>query len=96
MITPPPSLHMEFEINDPPTDGITSLSFSPHHLTANSAYPPHLLATSWDSSAYIYDCALNLTVGKFPVGAALLDGCFSKRERGISYVVGLSRQIHRY
>lgn len=87
--------NMEFEINDPPTDGITSLSFSPHQFASNSSNPPHLLATSWDSSAYIYDCSLNLTVGKFPVGAAVLDGCFSKRERGISYVVGLNRQIHR-
>ena len=90
---------MEFEINDPPTDGITSLSFSPHNSTTNSTnnsiHPPHLLATSWDSSAYIYDCALNLTVGKFPVGAALLDGCFSKKERGIAYVAGLNRQIHK-
>ena len=86
---------MEFEINDPPTDGITSLSFSPHQFASNSSHPPHLLATSWDSSAYIYDCSLNLTVGKFPVGAAILDGCFSKRERGISYVAGLNRQIHR-
>lgn len=93
--TPPPPLQlMEFEINDPPTDGITSLSFSPH--LASPSHPPHLLATSWDSSAYIYDCALNLTVGKFPTGAALLDGCFSKRERGVAYVVGLNRQIHRY
>ena len=82
---------MEYEINDPPRDGITSLSFSPH----SSSSSPHLLATSWDSSAYIYDCALKLTVGKFPVGAAVLDGCFSKREGGISYVVGLNRQIHK-
>ena len=87
---------MEFEINDPPTDGITSLSFCPFSNSNDAAYPSHLLATSWDSSAYIYDCGLNLTLGKFPVGAAVLDGCFSKRERGISYVAGLNRQIHRY
>ena len=86
---------MEFEINDPPTDGISSLSFSPHpHLSPGG--PPNLLATSWDSTAYIYNCEKNLTIGKFPVGAALLDGCFSKRESGVAYVVGLSRQIHRY
>lgn len=88
---------MEFEINDPPTDGITSLSFSPHpHLNSSSSGPPNLLATSWDSTAYIYNSENNLTIGKFPVGAALLDGCFSKRESGIAYAVGLSRQIHRY
>lgn len=79
----------EFEIYDPPTDGISALQFS--------RWDTHrLLATSWDSSVYIYDCSGNVAVNKFSVGAALLDGCFSARDRNIAYAAGLGRQIHRY
>lgn len=82
---------MEFELFDPPSDGISSLRFSP-----SSGPRKFLLACSWDSTAYLYDAGGNIPMGKWGVGAALLDGCFSAREpRMTAFTVGLSRQIHR-
>ncbi len=82
---------MEFELFDPPSDGISSLCFAP-----SSSRRKFLLACSWDSSAYLYDASGNVPMGKWPVGAALLDGCFwAKDSRNVAHVVGLSRQIHR-
>ena len=87
---------MEFELFDPPSDGITSLSFAPSTSTSSTNRRKFLLACSWDSSAYLYDASSNLPMGKWPVGSALLDGCFWGRDaRGVAHAVGLSRQIHR-
>lgn len=80
---------MTVELSDPPTDGISSLNFSPFN------YSSFLLATSWDSSIYLYDCDKNRSVGKFSAGAAVLDGCFSETDQNVAYAVGLNRQIHR-
>ena len=85
---------MEFELFDPPSDGISALAFSPSPASRRK----FLLACSWDSSAYLYDASGNVPMGRWSVGAALLDGCFWARDggRSVAHAVGLSRQVHRY
>jgi hypothetical protein len=79
----------EFEILESPSDGISSLNFS------NSNSIVKLLATSWDSKAYIYDIKSNTCISKFSTESALLDGLFSKIDDNFCYVGGLSRQINK-
>jgi cell cycle arrest protein BUB3 len=57
----------EFCLNNPPNDGISSLSFSPFH---NSL----LLVTSWNSEATIYNTSKNSISSKSIQDRALLDG----------------------
>lgn len=80
----------EFALAPAPTDGVSAVRFSPFEGSRQ------LLATSWDSTAYLYDCDSGQPVGQFMTGAALLDGCFSALDRTTLYAGGLGRQLHRY
>lgn len=59
----------DITLDSAPTDGITRVAFSP-----TSA--PLLLATSWDTSARVYDVATNTLKATLPTAAPLLDGCW--------------------
>jgi len=59
----------EFKIGQPPTDGITSLQFSPN----SSQY---LLVSSWDSSVRLYDINANTMRIQYKHSAPVLDCCF--------------------
>eukprot|EP00040_Diaphanoeca_grandis_P024581 m.135327 g.135327 ORF g.135327 m.135327 type:complete len:324 (+) comp29788_c1_seq1:205-1176(+) len=67
----------EFELNQPPTDGISSLSFSP--APAN-----FLMVTSWDQTVRLYDVVSNSLRTKFEVGTPVLSGCISSPIQGFS------------
>ncbi|KAI8374553.1 WD40-repeat-containing domain protein [Radiomyces spectabilis] len=59
----------QYEIADPPKDGISSLAFCP----VDSRY---LIASSWDQTARIYDIESNQTKAQFDHESAVLSACF--------------------
>jgi len=65
------SLNHQFEISEPPTDGVSSVVFA-HHKN-------HLLASSWDRKVYLYDVNNNVsqTLTSYEHKAAVLDCAFS-------------------
>lgn len=91
----------EFELSDPPTDGISSLAFQPRqHASQSSLY---LLATSWDATVRIYDTlqmpavsgASSLFVEHALHQAPVLDGCWFPDGNQV-VTAGLDRQVIRY
>ncbi|KAL1917746.1 uncharacterized protein VTP21DRAFT_3580 [Calcarisporiella thermophila] len=60
----------EPELYDPPTDGITSMQFSPMD-------PVLLMVTSWDKMVRLYDVQSNQLRARYDHAGAVLDGCFS-------------------
>eukprot|EP00123_Amoebidium_parasiticum_P015099 comp22785_c0_seq1/m.35675 comp22785_c0_seq1/g.35675 ORF comp22785_c0_seq1/g.35675 comp22785_c0_seq1/m.35675 type:complete len:328 (-) comp22785_c0_seq1:374-1357(-) len=74
----------EFELKNSPTDTISSLSFTPD--TTN-----HLLATSWDKNAYVYDANANARRATFNFKAAVLTGCTVDSTRGAA--AGLDTEV---
>ncbi|CDH56796.1 mitotic checkpoint protein bub3 [Lichtheimia corymbifera JMRC:FSU:9682] len=74
----------QFEIADPPSDGISSVTFNP----SDSRF---LLATSWDTTVRLYDVELNEKRAQFDNKGAVLDACFAGID--VAYSGGLDRQI---
>ncbi|KAL1929583.1 hypothetical protein VTP01DRAFT_1721 [Rhizomucor pusillus] len=79
--TPP-----QFELTDPPKDGISSIQFKPD----DSKF---LLASSWDTTVRLYDVELNQSRGQFDHTGAVLSCCFGNGNVG--YSGGLDNQINR-
>jgi len=67
----------EFEVVQPPADGISSMSFSP--APAN-----FLMVTSWDQTVRLYDVVSNTMRTKFDVSCPVLSGCISSPIQGYS------------
>ena len=59
----------EFKLNNPPTDGISAVKFSP-------VSPQFLLVSSWDNSVRLYDTNNNSMRIKYSHSAPVLDCCF--------------------
>jgi len=59
----------EFQLKNPPTDGITAVKFGP-----NSSQ--FLLTSSWDTSVRLYDVIANHLRMKYNHPAPVLDCCF--------------------
>lgn len=59
----------EFKLNNPPTDGVSAVKFSP-------VSPQFLLVSSWDSSVRLYDTNNNSMRIKYTHSAPVLDCCF--------------------
>lgn len=79
---------VDTELGNSPSDGISSLHFS----STNS-----LLATSWDSSVYVYNPFANRLLSRVKTSNALLDGCFNSNNPDMEcFVSGLSCDVHRY
>lgn len=78
-------LKLEFELNQPPSDGITNVCFSP---APNS---PHLLVSSWDSSVRLYDVTQNTLQLTHTHPYAVLDCCFAEAEQ--SFSGGLDKKV---
>ncbi|XP_063687834.1 mitotic checkpoint protein BUB3-like [Bolinopsis microptera] len=57
----------EYQLNSPPTDGISNVTFGPNNF---------LLVSSWDSSTRLYDVANNHLRAKFDHQDAVLDCSF--------------------
>ena len=81
-------LKLEFELGQPPTDGITNLVFSP---APNSAL---LLCSSWDNSVRLYDVAQNSLQAMYTHPYAVLDCCFSDPSRAFS--AGMDRTLKMF
>ncbi|KAL5706828.1 hypothetical protein ACHQM5_024946 [Ranunculus cassubicifolius] len=64
------------QLSNPPSDGISNLSFSNH--------TDHLLVSSWDSSVRLYDANTNVMRGKIMQGSAVLDCCFYDDQSGFT------------
>jgi cell cycle arrest protein BUB3 len=60
--------NLEYELQNPPQDGITTVIFSPHRAD--------LLVSSWDSSVRLYDVASNRLKHQYTHSGAVLDCCF--------------------
>ena len=60
----------EFKLDNCPSDGISSVKFSP----STSQF---LLASSWDTSVRLYDVSENSQRFRYDHPSAVLDCCFS-------------------
>ncbi|TPX64558.1 hypothetical protein SpCBS45565_g05816 [Spizellomyces sp. 'palustris'] len=76
--------NLGFELNNPPTDGISSLQFSPEN-------PSLLLTASWDKKIRLYDVSSDELRQEWLDKAPVLDICFSDGDHGFS--VGLDRKL---
>ncbi|KAJ3058237.1 mitotic spindle checkpoint protein Bub3, partial [Quaeritorhiza haematococci] len=76
--------HTQYELLDPPTDGITSVSFAPDHESL-------LLVSSWDKNVRLYDVHENRRLLTYSHSAAVLDVCFQNSNTGFSG--GLDRRV---
>lgn len=74
----------EYEIKNPPSDGISHLSF------VNEA---SLFVTSWDCSARIYDTEMGSLSAKLTTPTPLLAGCLNGGKALEGWVAGLSGQV---
>ncbi|KAI6656000.1 Mitotic checkpoint protein BUB3 [Oopsacas minuta] len=75
----------EFQLSNPPTDGISHLVFSPNPNTR------YLLASSWDTNVYFYDVLQNKLVSSHQHTAPVLTCAFTDENHVLSG--GLSRQL---
>ena len=66
----------EVALEPTPSDGISSLVFSP---SSNL-----LLCSSWDKGVRLYDASQNVLRSQFKHQAAVLDCCFSDGDRAFS------------
>ena len=81
-------LKLEFELNQPPTDGITNVVFSP---AANS---PQLLCSSWDNSVRLFNVAQNSLQIMYTHQYSVLDCCFAEPTKAFSG--GLDRTLKNF
>eukprot|EP01137_Pigoraptor_chileana_P014153 Opistho-2@68450 len=77
----------EFELSNPPSDGISSVRFGPTHAN-------FLLASSWDTSVRLYDVPNKILRATFHHSSAALDICFTDNTHGAS--AGLDKAVKYY
>ncbi|KAI9095892.1 WD40-repeat-containing domain protein [Phlyctochytrium arcticum] len=78
--------NLGFELGSPPSDGISSVVFSPED-------PSLLLAGSWDSKIRLYDVSRDELRHEWTDKKAVLDVCFPDATH--AYAVGLDRTLKR-
>ena len=78
----------EYNLTNPPTDGITRVAFKP------VSGSPLLIASSWDRGLRLYDVKANQLKGSFQHKGAVLDACFLDQVRVASG--GLDRVLKLY
>jgi cell cycle arrest protein BUB3 len=81
------SSSLETELNDPPTDGITTVNF------ANKS--DLLLVASWDKGVRLYDARKNALRHTYEHKAAVFDCCFSDDDSKI-FSAGLDHSLMQY
>ncbi len=83
-------LPVEYDLPNPPTDGITSVQFAP------AAGSPLLLASSWDNQVRLYNVAAGEKSFRcsYAHANAVLDCCFSDPNHAFSG--GLDRSLVAY
>lgn len=81
-------LKLEFELNQPPGDGITNVVFS------NVPSSNKLLTSSWDNTVRLYDVAQNSLLHMHSHSSAVLDCCFMDASK--SFSGGLDRTLKEY
>lgn len=81
-------MKLEFELNQPPGDGITNITFS--DVPASN----QLLASSWDNSVRLYDIAQNSLKLMYSHQQAVLDCCFMDTSK--SFSGGLDKSLIQY
>jgi cell cycle arrest protein BUB3 len=64
----------EFQLLNPPQDGISSVKFAPDTNL--------LLAASWDETVHLYDGKMNQSLGVFKSKGAVLDTAFLDNTKG--------------
>lgn len=75
----------EFELADPPTDGIASCKFGPWSDSL-------LLSASWDTHAYLHDAIENKLKAKWATDSPLLDCCFAG-DPSVAFAASLSGKV---
>ena len=81
-------LKMEFELSQPPTDGITNVTFS------NVPNSNQLLVSSWDKSVRLYDISQNALKLSYSHECAVLDCTFMDNSK--SFSGGVDRRLIEY
>ncbi|KAF9621206.1 hypothetical protein IFM89_016700 [Coptis chinensis] len=75
------------KLSDPPSDGITNITFSSH--------TNHLLVSSWDSTVRLYDPSENVLKVKFTHGGSVLDCCFDEDSSGF-FSASLDNTVRKF
>lgn len=81
----------QYEVQEPPTDAISALRFSPHPGSHK------FVVASWDKHAYLYEISDNkqcTLLSKFEHQAPVLDVCFGKDDQEI-YTACLDWDVRR-
>lgn len=81
-------MKLELELNEPPSDGITNVTFS------DASSSNHLLCSSWDSSVRLYDVGQNSLKHSFTHQSPVLDCCFMDNAK--SFSGGLDKNLVEY
>ena len=81
-------MKVEFELDQPPSDGITNVTFS------SSPSSNHLLVSSWDRSVRLYDVAQNTLKHTYSHQGSVLDCCFMDASKAFSG--GLDKTLLEY
>ncbi|KAJ1917137.1 mitotic spindle checkpoint protein Bub3 [Tieghemiomyces parasiticus] len=76
----------EYTLPDAPSDGISTVRFSPTE-------PGRLLATSWDTTLRLYDVERPALLGKYETSAAVLDACYMGSNPKRVFSVGLDPAV---
>lgn len=77
----------EYELANPPSDGVSSLAFFSTNL---------LLVSSWDYTVNLYDVAKNTQLTSYRHSSAVLDCCFSDKSHAISGGLDQTVKIHDF
>ncbi|KAG0227212.1 hypothetical protein BGW42_003103 [Actinomortierella wolfii] len=77
----------EYELYEPPSDGISSVVFHP-------SKPEILLVSSWDKSVRLYDVSKNQQKSRYDHQAAVLDCCFGEDMN--AYSGGLDKVVRMH
>lgn len=81
-------MKLEFELNEPPGDGITNITFS------SASNCSQLLASSWDKTVRLYDIAQNTLKHTYSHQCAVLDCCFMDTSK--SFSGGIDKNLIEY
>lgn len=87
-----PSLAIQFELSQPPSDAVSSLQYAPNS-------PTRLLVSSWDRHVYLYDThgaeeQGGKLIEKYEHRAPVLDVCFGADDNE-AFTAGMDWQVKR-
>jgi cell cycle arrest protein BUB3 len=81
----------QFEISDPPADGISNVAFAPSYAGPDSS--GLLLASSWDGTVRLYDTQENVQLLSLPLGAPVTNVAWGADGVRQCFTVGIDKTV---